>query len=1216
MKRGLWLLGYFQSGFVGILAWLVLSVFACKAFAQSSPSNIVPDSTLGVESSQVISDYEGLSAEAITGGATRGINLFHSFQEFNVSEGREAYFLSPNSSIQNILSRVTGSNKSEILGRLGTFGESEPNLFLINPNGIVFGKDASLDVRGSFVATTANALQFGLQGFFSATNPQPPSQLLRVNPSAFLFNQINQNAAIENNSVAPAGQDSAGFDAFGLRVADGKSLLLLGGNVLMDGGKLNAYGGRVELGGVTEAGNINLAVNGASLSLKFPDAVARADVFLANQAGVLVNGLNGGDIAVNARNLEISGESGLFAGIRFGLGTPNSKGGNIDINVTEAVDLTENSFIYNTLQRTATGKAGDININAGSVNLESGSVLSVSTYGKGDAGNIFMTASDGVSLKGRDTEIFNDVEPGAVGNGGETNIKASSLTLSERSQIEASVVSGNRNQPAGRGNAGNVNIDVRGTVSLIGVSDEPSDSNNTAIFNTLGNGSVGAGGNITIKANSVLLRDGGQLGVSTFGKGDAGDISIQALNGVFLDNAYISSLVGRGGVGNGGNIFINSGTLTLNNGALLQTSVRNAFNNQLAGRGNAGNIKVDVRDAVTISDAGSGIFSTVENRAIGNGGDINIKTGSLFVNNDGELNASSFGEGDAGNIFIEGRDRISFNNGFAISAIGTNALGSGGDINIKTGSLFVSNGAELTASSFGKGDVGSIIINANENVLFDDAAAYSSLESGAMGNGSNISIKAGTLTLNNGAQLQTLVGEASDTEPAGRGNAGQINIDVRDAVTISDAGSGILSTVENRAIGNGGDINIKAGSLFVNNDGELNASSFGEGNAGNIFIEGREQISFNNGFATSGIGTNALGSGGDINIKTGSLLVSNGAELTASSLGKGDAGSIIINANENVLFDNAAAYSSLEPGAMGNGSNISIKAGTLTLNNGAQLQTLVGEASDTEPAGRGNAGQINIDVRDAVTISDFGSGLSSLVGDGVIGNGGDINIKAGSLFVNNGAEIIASSYGQGNAGNVTVRAKDVVFLSGSRSNIFSTVQATGVGTGGNIDINAASVSLQDNASLLASTYGQGSAGNVTINTKDSILLDKANIYSTVERGGVGNGGNISVRAREIIINKGSLQTLVRGNYDNQPAGRGNAGQIDIDVRDAVNISGTDSGLFSVAQDGVIGNGGSINIKTGSLVASDGAEIIASIFGKEQTIQPAILQPVQNKVFKL
>lgn len=142
------------------------------------------------------------------------------------------------------------------MGVLGT-----ANLFLLNPNGIIFGENASLDVNGSFVATTANAVQFGSQGVFSATSPETPS-LLTVNPSALLFNQINQNAAIVNNSQAPAGKDPGGIDIFGLRVPNGKSLLLVGGNVNMDGGWAIASGGRIELGGLTEAGSVGIQGDG------------------------------------------------------------------------------------------------------------------------------------------------------------------------------------------------------------------------------------------------------------------------------------------------------------------------------------------------------------------------------------------------------------------------------------------------------------------------------------------------------------------------------------------------------------------------------------------------------------------------------------------------------------------------------------------------------------------------------------------------------------------------------------------------------------------------------------------------------------------------------------------------------------------------------------------------------------------------------------------
>ena len=133
----------------GSLTWFLLTS------SNLVRAQIVPDGTLGAESSVVTPDVEinGIKSDRIDGGATRGANLFHSFQDFNVGEGRGAYFSNP-TAIENILSRVTGSNLSEILGTLGVLGDA--NLFFINPNGIVFGSNASLDVRGSFVGSTAD----------------------------------------------------------------------------------------------------------------------------------------------------------------------------------------------------------------------------------------------------------------------------------------------------------------------------------------------------------------------------------------------------------------------------------------------------------------------------------------------------------------------------------------------------------------------------------------------------------------------------------------------------------------------------------------------------------------------------------------------------------------------------------------------------------------------------------------------------------------------------------------------------------------------------------------------------------------------------------------------------------------------------------------------------------------------------------------------------
>ncbi|WP_167407591.1 filamentous hemagglutinin N-terminal domain-containing protein [Nostoc flagelliforme] len=156
------------TGWLGCVG--VTAVSVNPAFAQ-----LTPDNSLGSERSQVIPFDQ--KNDIIDGGAARGANLFHSFQDFNVSDGRGVYFANPQG-ITNIFSRVTGGNSSNIFGRLGVDGAA--NLFLLNPNGIVFGQNAQLDIQGSFLGTTANSLVFANGIEFSATNPQAPS-LLNIN---------------------------------------------------------------------------------------------------------------------------------------------------------------------------------------------------------------------------------------------------------------------------------------------------------------------------------------------------------------------------------------------------------------------------------------------------------------------------------------------------------------------------------------------------------------------------------------------------------------------------------------------------------------------------------------------------------------------------------------------------------------------------------------------------------------------------------------------------------------------------------------------------------------------------------------------------------------------------------------------------------------------------------------------------------------------------
>ncbi|MGL5078461.1 MAG: filamentous hemagglutinin N-terminal domain-containing protein, partial [Waterburya sp.] len=317
-----------------------------------SIAQVTSDGTVNTQVNQ-----NGNVAE-ITGGETRGSNLFHSFQDFSVSTGNEAAFLNAND-IANIFSRVTGGNISNIDGLISANGSA--NLFLINPAGIIFGENARLDVGGSFYGSSASSILFE-DGEFSATDLENPPVLTINAPIGLGFRDqpgdiVNRSDRTSNNA---------------LTVFPSQTIALIGGNVTFDGGTVIAPGGNVELGGLTAAGEIGINNDG---SLSFPDGVARSDVSLQNGSGVFVSSGGGGNITVNARNFELL-DSAFLAGIDSGLGSPDAQAGDININAANNVALDGQSSnltaINNSVSDNAIGNAGEINISARNISLNNG----------------------------------------------------------------------------------------------------------------------------------------------------------------------------------------------------------------------------------------------------------------------------------------------------------------------------------------------------------------------------------------------------------------------------------------------------------------------------------------------------------------------------------------------------------------------------------------------------------------------------------------------------------------------------------------------------------------------------------------------------------------------------------------------------------------------------------------------------------------------------
>ena len=234
----------------------------------------------------------------INGGQTSsdGANLFHSFEQFSIPPNGTAYFNNVNN-IQNIISRVTGNSVSNIDGLLQA--NSNANLFLLNPNGIIFGPNASLNIGGSFLASTASTIHFADGVHFSSSDSQstpltvsapvglgltssPGSIRVEGNGHSLLINVSNV-----GNPVIGAGQSTTG-----LKTSPERAIILVGSDVEIEGGILTAPSGRIEIGSV-DSGLVKIeSVNNEGWTLNYDSVQSFRDIQLEQLALLDASGSN------------------------------------------------------------------------------------------------------------------------------------------------------------------------------------------------------------------------------------------------------------------------------------------------------------------------------------------------------------------------------------------------------------------------------------------------------------------------------------------------------------------------------------------------------------------------------------------------------------------------------------------------------------------------------------------------------------------------------------------------------------------------------------------------------------------------------------------------------------------------------------------------------------------------------------------------------------
>lgn len=811
--------------------------FSIPAIAVAQ-SNIVPDTSLGSDSSIVTPNFDGLPQELITGGAQRGQNLFHSFQEFNILEGKSAYFANPEA-VTNIFSRVTGNNISELFGTLGVAGTA--NLYFMNPNGIIFGQNASLDVSGSFVGTTANSIQFGEQSFYSATEPDAPP-LLTVNPSAFFFNQIGA-GDIVSNSVAPAGSFPNGFapsgfaDLFGLRVPDGENFILLGGNIEINNGSLIALDGNVELGSVSGEGIVELNRSSKKLNFGFSDDISRGSVVIQNDGGIENGGATGGTISIFAENIDILQGGSVGTGIVSGFGSTDTQAGDVILNATENIIITGIgnlgfSRVGSIIQSGATGNAGNVEVTAKNFALGNGAQLVSGTFGRGNGGNIDIEVD---TFQITDTIII-DPEIGAVFP--------------------------------------------------------------TRIFSGVFLSGEGNGGNIKIKANDVSLTNGGQISAGIFGRGNGGVVDIEATK-ISLDGAAanivsgIFSSIDPGGFGIPGNIEIATEELSISDGSQISTTI---FGQSEVGTGNQIEIEAEsiLIDGVNANGAFSGVFSLVQEAGIGDGGTIVINSDELTLTNQGQINVGTFGQGNAGTITINTTNNFSLDNS-SVNSFGI--FDDAGEIVIRGQNISLSNDSEISSNVQTSGNAGIINLIADETITSNDSNVVANVgndESPATGNVGEIRLEADNIQFSNTAQIK------AGLSTQAQGDAGNVSLTARESIVFTGTNTRIATNNAPDSIGKASDIFLTAPDITLINRAGLLAANQGDGSGGNISITGNNLTLSNDGFISSAV---AFGTGGEITLQlTEDLTLRDSSTITARAFNDSTGGNLDIDSRFIIAF--------------------------------------------------------------------------------------------------------------------------------------------------------------------------------------------------------------------------------------------------------------------------------------------------------------------------
>ncbi|WP_354635594.1 CHAT domain-containing protein [Planktothricoides raciborskii] len=1077
----------------------------------------------------------------ITGGQTssNGANLFHSFDQFGVNTGQTANFQS-SPEINNILGRVVGGNASIINGILQVTGGNS-NLFLMNPAGILFGPNASLNVPADFTATTATSIGFGNNNWFQSIGDNNWANLVG-NPIDFSFD-LAQPGWVVN---------------FGdLTLNSGQNLTLLGGGIL-NSGNLNVPGGNISIAAVPGESIVRISQPGNILSLDIATPGLNQGVINPLSLPEL---LTGGSQILDATQVQHNADGTITLTSSAVTIDPNTDTGLVlpagEINVAAETGGQVNIFgekialIGTEINANGINNGGTVLIggdyqgngivpNASQTFVDRNSSISANSQDQGNGGRVIVWA-DGINQFSGNITATGGVNSGNGGfveiSGKDTLIFRGNVDVSASQGIPGTILFDPKNITIANSGSDilaandNFNENPSATVTfdaddITGLSGEVilEANNDIAVSEDIVTGSVSslemrAGRSINVNANidtsgsngNIILK--GNNDSANVAQRDAGAANINMASGTTLNAGQGNVEISLGQLGQVGNITLdqvqgglvnvnaNGGNITqVNNDSLINAS---AVQLQTVGAGGIGletePLRLEANNLEATAGSG-GAFFNVPNGDVTIGGVTDELTGMSIT--------------DGGDFRLEAVGNITVNEGISTA---TNS-GNSGSITLASSQGGIAASYAVLDTHSVAGNAGFVTLNAFGDIQGYEISSYSQ----SSGRGGDISV-----TSENGGIYVNLLGSASV-----EGDGGLITLDafgdiqgyeISSYSQSSGRGGDISVTSENGGIdvvlfyslslaGDGGTVtlnaegNIQAESIYSYSEGNgeggdisitsysggigtnslwINSSSVG-GNGGSVILDALDGIQAE--WILSAVGD--IGQGGDI-----SLTSQNGAidvSLLESYSIAGDGGSVLLNAFENIQADSiySSSYGS------GQGGEVS-----LTSENGGISSNWVESYSEA-----GDGGAVTLNAENNIQTSWI---LSNSEGSGA---GGDISLTSENGGIS--ANWFDAYSVAGNGGNVTLNAF------GNIQSFDISSYSEGSGKGGDISLTSQNGGIDVSLSDLNSYSVAGDGGSVTLNAAEDIQVYTISSSSD----GSGAGGDISLTSENGGINTNKLDS--------------------------------------------------------------------------------------------